>query len=170
MSPMFYSGSSGPVLIGVYSDGSESPLKADSWFVSSPYVTYSESGGIVISDEDALMPGATICGFAATYGDFTASVSSVYGKWVLDAVLEKEYMSGYDRYMLCMCLVFADLTREYVDFEYELSSGNGYWTQACHADESGALVDWTWPYVRARTALTYYDYSGSTHVWTAELK
>ena len=170
MSPMFYSGSSGPVLIGVYSDGSESPLKADSWSVSSPYVKYSESGGIVISDEDALMPGATICGFTARYGDFTASVSSIYGKWVLDTVLEKEYMPGYDRYLLRMCLIYADLTREYVGFEYELSSGGGYWTQEYHADESGALVDWTWPYVRARTALTYYDSSGSTHVWTAELK
>lgn len=170
MSPMFYSGASGPVLIGVYSDGSESPLKADSWSVSSPYVKYSESGGIVISDEDALMPGATICGFTARYGDFTASVSSIYGKWVLDAVLEKEYMPGYDRYLLRMCLIYADLTREYVGFEYELSSGGGYWTQKYHADESGALVDWTWPYVRARTALTYYDSSGSTHVWTAELK
>ena len=69
-----------------------------------------------------------------------------------------------------MCLIYADLTREYVGFEYELSSGGGYWTQEYHADESGALVDWAWPYVRARTALTYYDSSGSTHVWTAELK
>ena len=170
MSPMFYHGSSGPALIGVYNDGSESPLKADSWSVSSPYVKYSESGGIVISDEGALMPGATICSFTARYGDFTASASSVYGKWVLEAVLEKNYLSGPEQYLLQMCLVYADMTREYVDFEYELSSGGGYWTSSFFADVSGVLVEWTWPYVRARTALTYYDYSGSTHVWTAELK
>ena len=170
MSPMFYSGSSGPTLIGVYNDGSESPLKADSWSVSNPYVKYSESGGIVVSDEDALMPGATICNFTARYGDLTASVASVYGKWVLEAELEKEYVPGREQYVLRMCLVYADRTKEYVDFEYELSTGGEYWTTSSFADRSGVLVDWIWPYVRARTALAYYDYSGSVRVWTAELK
>ena len=71
--------------------------------------------------------------------------------------------------MLRMCLVYADRTKEYVDFEYELSTGGEYWTTSSFADRSGVLVDWIWPYVRARTALAYYDYSGSVRVWTAEL-
>ena len=170
MSPMFYAGSSGPMLIGVYSDGSESPLKADSWSVSSPFVKYSESGGITISDEDALMSGATLCSFTARYGDLTASAVSVYGKWVIEAELQKEYAPGLEQYVLRMCLVYADRTREYVDFEYELSTGGEYWTSLSFADRSGVLVDWIWPYVKARTALAYYDYSGNVHLWTAELK
>lgn len=169
MSPMFYNGSSGPVLMGVFSDGSVSALKADTWTTSNPYVTYSESGGLVVSDESRLTEGVTLCNFIATYNGITASAVSKYGKWVREAALEKKWVDG-GTYMLRMYVVFDDFTRKYVAFNYKCGDQNDVWDIMRTAPESGVLIDRSWVSIKAETVSYHYNRMGELKLWNVELR
>lgn len=169
MSPMFYNGSSGPVLMGVFKDGSVSALKADKWTTSNPYVSYSENDGLVISDESRLSEGVTLCNFTATYNGISASAVSKYGKWVREAALEKTWVDG-STYMLRMYVVFDDFTRKYVKFNYMCGDRNGMWDIMRTAPESGALIDRSWVSVKAESVSYHYNHMGELKLWSAELR
>lgn len=169
MSPMFYSGSSGPVLMGVYNDGSVSALKADRWETSNPYVAYSESGGLVVSDESGLSEGVSMCSFKAVYGTMTASAVSKYGKWVRGAALEKTWTDGRTC-LLRMYVVMDDFTRRYVKFRYICTDHNGVSGDAGTSDESGVKIDSRWVSIEAETSSPHYDSSGGLRLWEAEWK
>lgn len=167
MSPMFYNGSSGPVLMGVYKDGSVSALKADKWTTSNPYVTYSESAGLVVSDESRLTEGVTLCNFTATYNGISASAVSKYGKWVKEAALEKTWIDA-GTYMLRMYVVFDDFTRKYVAFNYMCGDRNDVWDIMRAAPESGVLIDKSWVSVKAESVSYHYNHMGELKLWNAE--
>ena len=167
MPPMFYHQSGGPTLVGVYSDGTERMLNV-SWTTSNEYVSYTESGGIVVSDESRLSIGSTLVTFTGTYNGQSASVTAKYGKWIRGAKLEKT-SAGSGQYRYRMVVVYDDFTEAYVPFAYQTSTDGIGWTSSATASASGITVIATTPetVIRAVTVDRFYDYEGNHITWSA---
>lgn len=152
-------------LVGVFSDGTESQLKADSWSVSTPYVTFSEgSAGLQISDESMLQEGESY-EFTAVYDEWTSTVSMKYGKWVLESGLEKKLLQGGDKYEYRMFLVMSDYSRRYIPFTCRYSSDKVNW-QSVQSVSDAVAIEYYYPYVEAVSLSSYYDWEGNLRQWT----
>ena len=163
-SPMFCGTSYSLGLMGVFSDGTESALKADSWSVSTPYVTFSEgSAGLQIADETELVEGAEY-EFTATYDGMSSSACMKYGRWVLEAGLEKMPAAEKDKFTYRMFLVMCDHSRIYVPFTCRYSSYQTGWQSVDTVSDAVSL--WYYcSYVEAVSASSYYDWSGEFRQW-----
>lgn len=165
-SPMFCSGNYSLGLMGVYSDGTESCLKADSWTVSSPYISFSDgSAGLQITDEDMLEVGASYM-FTAKYGDMTASASMKYGRWVLESGIEKTLLAGGSEYVYRMVLVMCDYSKVHVPFVCRYSSDKISWQSVTQPCESIALL-YYYPYLECVSWESYYNWEGVLTQWRA---
>lgn len=166
MPPMFYHQSGGPALVGVYSDGTERILNV-SWTTSNQYVSYTESGGIVVSDESRLSTGVTLVTFTGAYDGKSASVTAKYGKWIRGAKLEKT-LAGAGLYRYRMIIVYDDFTESYVPFAYQTSTDCVSWTSSATASASGITVTATMPetVLRAVTIDRFYDSEGNHVTWS----
>ncbi len=166
---MFYDGSGGPVLYGVYSDGSERNLTASaSWKVGNSGVTYSPGTGIMVSDTHDMKEGVTLVTFTGTFQGKSASVAMKYGKWVREVVFRKT-SAGAGSYNYRLALVFDDFTETFVPFTYQTSTDGTSWSASVSAPASGVTIAATVPVtmVRGRTAGYYYDYRGDSMIWSA---
>lgn len=164
-SPMFYGDNYSLGLIGIFSDGTESQLKADSWTVSTPYVTFTDgSAGLQIIDETMLQEG-TSYEFTAVYDQWTSTASIKYGKWVLDAGIGKDMTDSGGAYEYRMFLVMCDHSKKYVPFTYRYSLNKVDWSSVQQAADA-ATLQYHYPYVEATSASSYYDWEGTLRQWT----
>ncbi len=167
--PMFYDGSGGPWLYGVYSDGTERNLTASSsWSVSNGYVTYSASAGIQVSDPSKLTEGVSLVTFTGTYRGMSASAASKYGMWVREArFLKTQIRTGVYNYK--MIIVYDDHSEVAVPFTYQTSTDGSVWTAAKSASAAGVDLPSTVPatMIKGTTSSGYYDYRGNDVYWSA---
>lgn len=164
-SPMFCAENYSLGLVGVFSDGSESNLKADSWTVSSPYVTFTDgSAGLRITDESMLQEGKSY-DFTAVYGNWTSTASVKYGKWVLEAGIGKDMTDSGGAYEYRMTLVMCDHSRKYVPFTYRYSLNKVDWLHVQQVTDV-ATLQYHYPYIEATSASSYYDWEGNLRQWT----
>lgn len=166
---MFYDNSEGPGLYGVYSDGTERSLTASAhWTTDNSNVTYSPSAGLKVSGQHTLTAGVSAVTFTATYEDMSASVESIYGKWVREATFRRTYISpGVFNYR--MVVIYADFTEEAVPFTYQTSTDGSSWTASKSGTVAGVNVTSTMPatIVRGQTLNRYHDYRCNSRIWTA---
>lgn len=166
---MFYDNSEGPGLYGLYSDGSERNLTASAqWMTDNIYVTYSPNSGLKVLGTQSLTTGVTSVTFTATYDGMSASVASVYGKWVREATFRSTYVSpGVFNYK--MVVIYADFTEEAVPFTYQTSTDGSSWTSPKNGTVAGVNVTSTMPatILRGQTVNRYYDYNCNSRIWTA---
>ena len=165
---MFYQGSEGPGLYGLMSDGTECILAADDWITSVPGIAYSGTTGVIVADESALVTGETVCVFTARYGNLTASVEMVYGKWVKAIRCVKTSDAGPGQYRYRVAVIYDDFTEEFVPFVYQAEADNASGVITGQAAEDGVVLDWTVDDVRFETLKPYYDHSGSLKVWRTQ--
>lgn len=165
---MFYGGSEGPGLYGVYSDGSERNLTASaSWTSGNSNVTYSPSAGLVVRDSHNMTEGVTLVTFTGTYRGKSASVTMKYGKWLRGVVFVKT-SAGAGTYNYRMVVVYDDFTEVAVPFTYQTSTDGKAWSAVKSGTASGVNVAATMPETRLRgkTADTYLDSAGNSLIWT----
>lgn len=167
---MFYEGSGGPGLCGLMSDGTETDLVADEWVTSVVGVSYSESAGIVFSDEETLIPGETICTFTAYYKDMSASADMLYGKWVKAIRCVKTSDAGLGKYRYRIALVYDDFTEEFVPFVYQAEVNEPVGVITGHASKDGVVLDWTVGSLKFDTQNRYHDYMGVPKIWSTQIK
>lgn len=169
MPSVFYDYSPGPSLMGVYSDGTESVLRADSWTTDHQYVTYSDAAGLRVLDDDVMQSGITRCTFTAAYGGMTASAVSLYAKCIRGIKIEKTVLDGHQETLYRLLIQNNDFTEEYVSFRYWKSRDGRVWDTVMTSPASGVAIDYSWPYIRFETYSQYYDSTGSLRYWSAEL-
>lgn len=165
---MFYDNSEGPVLYGVYSDGSEKNLTSLAlWTTDDPAVTYSSNEGLQVSGSHGLTTGVSSVTFTGTFQGMSASVSIVYGKWVREAGFRRTSVSA-SAYNYKMVVVYADFTEVAVPFTYQTSTDGTYWSATMNGTTSGVTVTKTTPEtrLRARTVGGFYDRNGARLIWT----
>lgn len=165
---MFYDGSGGPALIGVFGDGTESRLKADKWTTSSPYVSYTEDDGLKISDESQLAEGVTLCRFTATYNGLSAGAVSTYGKWLRGLKVERHVLKGLSDYSYRLKAVMDDFTEQYVDFTCYASRDGVNWSEKISSGTEGITLNYVYKHIRFSTSVPYYDHAGTLAVWETE--
>lgn len=163
---MFYEGSGGPGLYGLFSDGSQRDLVADEWVSSVPNVEFNETYGFEITDAGALVPGETICTFTAFYKDMEVSVDMLYGKWGRELKCEKTPVSGYTHYRYRAVLRYDDFSEKYVPFEYMTSNDGVSWEYGGRVSEKGVELPTSIKYVRVETSEKYHNYKGELQTWT----
>lgn len=165
---MFYDGSGGPALYGVYSDGSERNLTASaSWSTGNGHVTYSPGTGIVVSDSHDMVAGVTLVSFTGTYRSMSASVVVKYGKWVREVIFRKTLVStGVYNYK--MVVRYDDFTEEEIPFTYQISERGSGWGASQNAQASGVNITATTPetLIRGQTSVPYLDYQGNSVIWS----
>lgn len=167
---MFYDGSGGPGLFGVFSDGSESMLVADEWIVSLPEVGYNEENGIVIESDEGLITGQSLCTFTAFYNGMSASVDMLYGKWVKEVKGVKEILSGSQGYLYRMYVVYDDFTEEPVSFTCLASDDGLSWVDYGSVSAEGIVLDWSVSHVRIETRNMFHDHTGLLRKWRTEVR
>lgn len=165
---MFYDGSAGPGLYGVYSDGTERNLTSlASWTTNNSSLSYSPTAGIVVVDAGGLTEGVTLVTFTGTYLGESASVTMKYGKWVRSVSFRKTLVrTGVYNYRLMM--IYDDFTEVAVPFDYQTSTGGSEWTASKSAQASGVEITATNPetLIRGRTSSRYLDYQGNSVIWS----
>ena len=162
---MFYNGSGGPVLIGVFSDGTERYLVADYWETDCDTMTYDETDGISIFSEESMITGQTKCKFTGYYRGFSASAECLYGKWVKDIGYERIAVDGFSKFRYRVYVIYADFSIEYVPFSYNLSQDGHKWTYGGSASSDGVLIDWFENYIEFNATEKYYDDMGTLREW-----
>lgn len=166
---MFYDGSGGPGLYGVYSDGTERNLTASaSWTAGNAYVTYSPGTGLIVSDSHNMTEGVTLVTFTGTYRGLSASVTMKYGKWVRDVMFRKTQVS-HGIYNYKMVVRYDDFTEEVIPFIYQTSTDGSSWSTQKSATTAGAEISATVPetLLRGETVSYFYDYQGNSSKWYA---
>lgn len=166
---MFYDGSGGPGLYGVYSDGTERNLTASaSWTTGNAYVSYSPGAGLVVSDSHNMTEGVTLVSFTGTYRGLSESVTLKYGKWVRDAMFRKTQVS-HGVYNYKMVVRYDDFTEEVIPFTYQTSTDGSTWGTQKSAGVAGVDISATVPetLVRGETVSCFYDYQGNYIKWYA---
>lgn len=166
---MFYDGSGGPVLYGVYSDGSERNLTASaSWTAGNAYVAYSPGTGLIVSDSHNMTEGVTLVTFTGAYRGLSASVTMKYGKWVRGVMFRKTQVS-HGIYNYKMVVRYDDFTEEVIPFIYQTSTDGASWSTQKSATTAGAEISATVPetLLRGETVSYFYDYQGNSSKWYA---
>ncbi len=165
---MFYAGSGGPGLYGIFSDGSERMLIADEWIVSDAHVSYDEADGIVISDEEELVQGETVCTFTAVYDGMTAHADMLYGRWVREIGCVRSTSYATQSILYRLYVRYDDFTEEFVPFSCKVSHDGIAWTDYGTGSDSGIQIDWNIGHVRLETLNKYHDYTGTLRYWSYE--
>ena len=163
---MFYDGSAGPALVGVFSDGTEHNLVADYWETNCESVAYNETDGVSFLSEGTLVTGQTKCKFTGYYRGFSASAECLYGKWVKDIGYEKVAIDGFNKFRYRVYVIYADFSKEYIPFSYNLSSDGDKWSYGGTASAKGVILDWFENYIEFNALERYYDYLGNLRSWS----
>lgn len=167
---MFYDGSEGPGLFGVFSDGVDRKLVADEWVTSIETVCYDEENGIMIEPAAGLTTGRDRCTFTAFYNGMSASIDMVYGKWVREIRCVKTVLSGSAGVLYRLYVVYDDFSEEAVPFLCQISEDGLSWEEYGVSPSGGIVLNGFVRYVRLETRDKYYDYSGQLHIWRTEVR